>query len=404
MLKEFANTKSLKDKRLKQLYLTISRTGPISKSDLIMQTGLTSTTCSRLIDLLLNKKMISESGVGESSGGRKPLLYEINSTSSYLIGVDISRTYTKILLLDLNLVIISEARLSMNYKTTPNATINFIIEKTYLMIEDQGIKLSDVLGIGIGTIGPLDRKLGIILNPFQFPSAGWVDVPIKEILSKRLGIKTLIDLGVNTAAIAEYHHSFLNIYKNMIYIIKGVGSRTGVIMDGRLMPGLDKVGIHGQGHMIVEIHGRKCICGAYGCVQAYSSIDSIKMEVISSLKLKRTSILSEKFSDIENIQFEDICDAVNNNDPLCCEIIENAAYYTGIGISNLINILHPELLILSGPTYRNMNLFYDRVVEVATRRSKELYPTHNIKFSSGKLGENAIAIGAGRMILSHYVD
>ncbi len=162
--------------------------------------------------------------------------------------------------------------------------------------------------------------------------------------------------------------------------------------------------MYGQGHMVVDIQGRKCICGGYGCVHAYSSISVIKNDVIDSLKLGKNSILKDRVNNIEDIQFEDICQAVNENDPVCCQIIKDAGYYTGIGLSNLIHVLNPELIILSGPTYTKMDLFYDTVTETALNRSKVIYPDHDITFSRGNLGENATAIGAGGMVLSYYLD
>ena len=404
MIKQFNQTLSLKDKRLKQLYVLINKRGPISKSDLLTLTGLTQTTCSRLIEDLLEQKLIIESGVGESSGGRKPYLYEIRPDAYHLIGIDISRTYTKVVLLDLHFTVKSEARLKMDQTTTPDRAIDFIEDNIHKMLKEHQLELTAILGVGIGAIGPLDREQGIILNPFQFPSPGWTNIPIQDILSKRLGLKVLIDYGVNTALLAEYQNAFHKTHKNVVYMVKGVGSRTGIILDGRLKHGTDKFGIHGQGHMVVDIHGRKCICGSYGCVQAYSSMNAMKNDISNALKQGKKSILTDRVNDIENIPFEDIYQAVNDKDPLCCDIIENAAYYTGMGISNLINVLHPDLIILSGPTYLHMDLFYEVVVKTATQRSKVIFPDHNIQFSRGNLGENAIAIGAGGIVLSSYLD
>lgn len=404
MIKQFNQALSQKEKSLKLLYRLINERGPISKIDLIAETGLTQTTCSRLIEELIDHTLIIESGFGESSGGRKPHLYEIKSDIYHLIGIDISRTYTKILLLDLGFKVKDEARLKMNQTSTPDVTIDFIVEKINEMLNDHQLKKEDILGIGIGAVGPLDRKKGIILNPVDFPSPGWINTPINDMLSGRLGMKVVIDYGVNTALLAEYQNEFIKTHHNIVYVIKGVGSRTGIIMDGRLAHGSDKLGMYGQGHMVVDIHGRKCICGGYGCVHAYSSINVIKNDVISNLKLGKDSILRERVNNIEDIQFEDICQAVNENDPLCCQIIIDAGYYTGIGLSNLINVLHPDLIILSGPMYTNMDLFYEVVTETAYSRSRVIYPDHDINFSRGNLGENATAIGAGGMVLSSYLE
>lgn len=403
MIKELYEKNSIKDKRLKDLLSLIYEFGPISKNDLIAKTKLTTTTCTRLLDDLLMEGVITESGFGESSGGRKPFLYEINADYYFLIGIDISRSYTKVLLMDLKLNVKSEARLKMDKSSTPHATIKFIEQTIIQMLVESKLNKDKILGIGIGSIGPLDSKRGIILNPYQFPSDGWRDIPIKDILEEKLDIEVTIDYGVNTALLAEYNNHYKDIYSNVVYMLKGVGSRTGMIIDGQLKPGTDKLGIHGQGHMIVDIHGRKCYCGSYGCVQAYSSMRAITNDVINALKQGKESILTESVTDIESISFDDICKAVNSNDPVSSEIVKNAAYYTGIGISNLINVLHPDLIIVNGATY-NMKIFYDTVVKIATERSNIIFPDHVLSFSRGQLGENATAIGAGRLLVTKYLS
>lgn len=403
MLKKFDQALSQKEKSMKQLFALIHEKGPISKNDLITWSGLTQTTCSRLIEELIGQNLIIDSGYGESKGGRKPHLYSIKAESYFLFGVDISRTYTKVLLLDLKLSVKTESRLKMDETSTPEVTIDFIVEAINKMRQNSHLNDDQVLGVGIGAIGPLDRESGIIKDPVHFPSSGWVDIPIQKILKDRLQMKVVLDYGVNTALLAEYQHSFSAGYKNVVYVIKGTGSRTGIIADGRLVRGSDKLGKFGQGHMVVDIHGRKCVCGGYGCVQAYSSIAAIRDDIIRGLKVGKESLLRDRVIDFEDINIEDIYWAVNLKDPLCSEVIRDAAYYAGIGLSNLINVTHPDLIILSGPTYTNMDLFYEVVTKTALERSQVFYPDHAIIFSRGELGENATAIGAGGILLDSYL-
>ena len=178
MIKQFIETTSQKEKSLKWLYSLIKEHGPVSKIDLIKYTGLKQSTCSRLIEELILNQLVIESGFGESNGGRKPLMYQIKPDVYYIIGVDISRTYTKVLLMDLRLTVLDQARLTMDSKTIPEVTIEFIEVQINNMLKKHHLSVSDILGIGIGTIGPLDREQGVILNPLNFPSPGWENVPI----------------------------------------------------------------------------------------------------------------------------------------------------------------------------------------------------------------------------------
>ncbi|WP_257347398.1 ROK family transcriptional regulator [Pseudalkalibacillus decolorationis] len=404
MIKQFIETLSQKNKSLKHLYSLIREHGPVSKSELIERTGLKQTTCTRLIDELIEKQLIVESGLGESSGGRKPLIYQINPDYYYLFGVDISRTHTKVLLMDLNLDIKEEALFSMNEESTPEVTINFIENEIINMLHTHQLNTSRILGIGIGAIGPLDRENGKILNPIDFPTKGWNNVPIGKILSEKFDTKVLLDSGVNTAVVAEYKKGLDKEVHNIIYCLSGIGIRVGILNDGHLVHGpADNLGLFGQGHMVVNIHGRKCVCGSYGCMHAYSTIPAIKEEVIHSLKRGHDSVLQEKLNDVGQVTFSDICWAVQENDALCSHIVKDAAYYTGVGLSNIINILQPQLVILNGPIHTQMDLFYEVTKDIALKRTTTIYPGYDVQFSRGELGENAAAIGAGSMVFDYYL-
>lgn len=403
MIKQFIDTLTQKEKSLKDLYLLIKEFGPITKSSLVQKTGLKQTTCSRFIEELLHESMIVENGYAESSGGRKPVMYSINSELYYMIGVDISHTEVKVLLLNLSLTVKEQAQLKMDKNVTPEIAVNFIEQQIHSLLAAHHLSKSDVLGIGIGAVGPLDRENGLVLNPLGFPS-GWEHVQIIDMIHKRLNLKVILDNRANAALLAEYEKHKQSDYSNVLQILKGVSTQTSIITEGRLIRGTDKLGMFGQGHMIVNIDGRKCICGGYGCLHTYSSIPAIEMDLISRLKRGHDSVLKEKFADFDQIKFEDICWAVNEKgDPLASEIIKDAAMYTGIGLSNFINILYPDLIILDGPTYKKIDLFYDVVTEIAAERSKLLNPDHQITFSRGELGENAVGIGAGKMILEYYL-
>ena len=403
MIKQFSDVMSQKERNLKELYRLIIEHGPVSKNDLVKITGIKQPTCSRLLDELIQNEMVVESGYGESSGGRKPVIYEIKADASYVIGIDISRSFTKVLLMDLSFTVIDEARLTMNDTTTPNVTIEFITSTIKSMLTSHRISYDLVLGAGIGTIGPLDRENGILLNPIYFSAPGWENIPLCKILSEKLNITFMLEYGANTATLAEYQQEPFKKFQNIVSILNGVGIRNGLIIEGRLVFGADKLGAFGQGHMIVDVHGRKCVCGSYGCIQTYTSISAIKQETIKGLKRGYPSILREFKMNADEISFDDICHAVNEGDSFARQIVTDAAYYSGIGISNILNVFFPELIILNGPVFTNMELFYQVAVETATNRSKIIYPDREIMFSRGLLGENAGAIGAGRIVLDYYL-
>ncbi|WP_134703247.1 ROK family protein [Ammoniphilus sp. YIM 78166] len=387
---------SQKINNLKQLYSLIHKHGPITKGSLVELSGLKQSTCARLIEELLEEDAILESGLAESSGGRKPLTYQINPRLFYLIGIDISRIYSKILLMDLDLSVLGEARMSMRENSTPELTIDWIQAEVTRLLEKHQIPLSSVLGLGIGAVGPLNRETGMITNPSNFPSIGWRNVPICQILGDYFDRPVLLDNGANTAVLGEYRYGFWTEADSMVYNITGVGIRCGTLANGQVIRGpVDMEGAYG--HMTVDIHGKKCTCGRYGCLNAYSTTLAIQEEVMQRLKRGHPSLLRNKGLDVEHIEFTEICAAVKEQDPLCCEVVHEAAYYYGIGLANMMVLLHPNLVVLGGALVTEMDYFYD----VTTQTAKEklgFYPDYPIHFSRGRLGENAIAVGAGSMV------
>src|SRR5690625_4279474 len=401
MIKQFKETKTAKIKNMQYLYRIIRKHGQITKKELIESTGWTQTTCTRSINHLLEEQLIIESGFAESNGGRKPVVYEINATAFYSIGIDISRTFTKVLLLDMNLDVKGEARFPMDKDSTPEITITFIQHA----IKKGNVKRRQLLGIRIGSVEPLDREKGIIAEPINFTAPHWKDVPIVARLETLFPTKILLDKGVNTAVLAEHGIGLNNTVENLNYVIAGMGIRLGVMTNNELFQGFaDRYEKYGNGHMIVNTNGRKCVCGGYGCVHTYSTIPALKAEVVAQLKSGHSSILMEKVNIPEEINFEAICWALKYQDPMCSEIIKNFGYYTGIAISNMISLFHPDLLILGGPMYNRLDLFYETVMQTSTARINQLYPGYQVNFSRGYLGEKATAIGAASMIMAYYLE
>lgn len=401
MIRQFLDNGSQKMKSLKEIYALIRKYGPVAKTTLTEMTGMKPTTCARLIDELSQAGLIKECGLGESSGGRKPLMYQIDPSFAYLFGVDIARLYTRVVFMDLSLSILEEVRLPMNEKNTPDLTLAFVEEQIQRIMAKRNVSLSQVLGIGVGSVGPIDRNKGIILNPLHFSAKGWNYVPVVQRLKEAFNTLVLLDNGANTAVLGEYRNGLWKDVKSVVYNITGVGIRLGVLTNEQVIRGpVDMEGAYG--HMIVDVHGKQCTCGNYGCVKTVGTILAIKEQVIHRLKRGQSSILIEQGLQPDQVEFADICKAVKAKDDLCMDVVKDCAFYYGIGLSNMIYLIHPELVILGGALFTELDLFYEVAVETAKKRAS-LYPGFPVKFSRGSLGDMAVAVGAGSMVFDYYI-
>ncbi|WP_152395506.1 ROK family protein [Paenibacillus guangzhouensis] len=399
MLTEFVGVTSPKTKSLKLLYSLIRKLGAVRINILSEMTGYKHTTCARLLDELAQTGLVQDSGLGESSGGRRPLMYEINPNAQYLIGVELTNLYTTVLLLNLNLDILGSKKLKMNEQCTGEYTLNYVTECITLLLSEHEIKREKLLGIGVGVLDPIDPERGAI-HHHPFKAEGW-DLNIVEYLSQRNHTLVLLDNGTNLAALAEYRKNHWKDKDSLVFVSSDMGIRCGVVQNGRMVS--HKNGMEDAfGHIIVDIHGQRCSCGSYGCLQAYSSLPAIRDEVIRQMKRGKPSFLQEQVTEVEDIDFHHILDALEQEDPLCLEVIKEAAYYFGIGLSNLIFLLHPDVVVCGG-TLVPKPLFYEVASEAALKRLAH-YPNSSIDIMKATTDYNSVAQGAGCMILDYFTE
>jgi len=386
--------KSLPDEA-KSILSLVQKKGPLTKSQILHLTNMKLTTLNRCILPLEEMKLIIESNIGESTGGRKPLLYDVNPGRYYLVGIDISRTYTKIVVTNLKMDILCEKQFEMTLSCTPELTVQAISSIVYGIIKNLSIDKSMIIGAGLGTVGPLKREKGIMTKPANFEAPGWINVPIGNMLGTAIELPIVVDNGANLAALAESLYGDGKGFENIAYFNCGVGIRTGVISAGNTVRSIN----HAEdafGHMVIDMDGELCCCGNYGCVECYCSINSITKKFISLLKRGRASNISKPLDDINYV---DICQEAEYTHCIAREVINDAAASFGIALANYINLLNPGIVILSGPLIMYSNLFY----QIATdRASKKCYLNDDKKIIFSKGGffkDNAIAVGAAAVVI-----
>lgn len=400
MLKKFTEVSSPKARNLKLLYSLVRKLGPVKINRLTELTGFKHVTCARLLEELVDEGLIYDSGEGKSSGGRKPLMYVIRPDAYYLIGIEITSFYTTVLLLDIKLNIVSVEKLKMTAECTGEFTLNYITACVDQLLIKNNIPKDKLLGIGVGVLDRFDAAKGMITSTHSFPAGGW-DINLVDCLKQTNNVPVFLDNGTDLAALAEYRLNYWQDTENLVFVSSDIGIRCGTISQGRLVTNKFEME-DAFGHIIIDIHGRRCSCGAYGCLQAYSSLPAIRDEVLRLLKRGKASLLQEKLSNLEDINFHHILNALEQNDPLCLEVVEEAAYYFGVGLSNLIFLLRPEVVIFGG-TLVPKPLFFEAAAKAASNRLTH-YANANITMVKSADAYNIVAQGAGCMVLDYYTE
>jgi glucokinase len=204
----------------------------------------------------------------------------------------------------------------------------------------------DFIGIGMGAPGPLDRERGIVVVA---PNLGWRDLPLRDLVSGRLDLPVTLDNDANCATVGEWWQGAARGGRTVVGFTIGTGIGGGIIIDGSLFHGASDVA--GEvGHTTIELNGRYCKCGNYGCLEAYASGPAIATRAREVLVREESAsaLPSMVGGQLDLITAQTVYDAAKAGDAVAEEIVRDTARYLGSGIASLLNILNPDTVVVAG--------------------------------------------------------
>jgi len=254
-----------------------------------------------------------------------------------------------------------------------------------------------VAGVGVGTPGLIPEGSGTVVYAPNVPE--WVDLPLQSLLRERLGLPVAIENDANAAAIGEHWVGGAAGYANIVCITLGTGVGGAIIMNHEVWRGSNGAG--GEiGHMTVVENGRKCGCGALGCLEAYASATAIAEQARELLRAGGTSVLMELAAgDPGRIDAAMIAEAANRGDGTAREVMRRSATLLGTAVSSLTNLLNPELIVIGGGVIKAGDLIFGPVRAEVARRAYQ-WSAGILEIVPAKLGDAAGVIGAARHFMS----
>jgi glucokinase len=205
---------------------------------------------------------------------------------------------------------------------------------------------SDFVGVGVGAPGPLDRERGVVLVA---PNLGWLNFPLRDRIHDRLALPTTLDNDANCATFGEWWQGAARGGRNVVGITIGTGIGGGLILDGALYHGASDMA--GEvGHTTIDLNGRHCKCGNYGCLEAYASASAIATRAREVLVREESESAMPRMVQgrFEDITAQTVYDAAKDGDPVANEIVRDTARYLGAGVANLLNIFNPDTVVVAG--------------------------------------------------------
>lgn len=251
---------------------------------------------------------------------------------------------------------------------------------------------AEVLGVGVGAPGPLDTRRGIVLLT---PNLGWVNFPLRDRVTAALGLPAALDNDANCAVLGEHWRGAAQGARLAIGITIGTGIGGGLILDGRLHHGASDCA--GEiGHTTIELNGRRCGCGNYGCLEAYAAGPAIARRALEAVERGAESSLAALPPAAVTAQV--VYEAATAGDALAREVVQDTAHFLGTGIANLVNVFNPEVVVVcGGVTLAGDSLFVPLRREVSLRAFKPAVSACRIV--PGALTGTAGVYGAAKVFL-----
>ena len=374
----------------------IRKNPPVTKSDLAKVTGLTFMAINKIFAEMEALALIRKDAMKQGGLGRNAATYTINEQYGYTIGIHINAYRTSVALLDLHGKILYKTSLSMEGMQAQDLFVQELAKMVHLVIEESKIDNSSVFGIGVGSPGPVDTKLGVILMPPNIPLLHYL--PLKQALEKSTGLPVFLQKDTNAIALGEYWHGIGKAYNDLVYIDIDMGIGGGLVFEGNVRQGSGNIA--GEiGHMILQGEGPQCNCGNRGCLEAMSSALAILRDFSHLLSDHPEHPLFQKKN---SLSLDDLLEAIHKEDMLVVPLLHKSAYNTGIAVRNLINMLGPQLVILGGLLVKEYPRYFDIVRDVTLsymmKGSKE--ETVLKRETSSDMG----LIGSAEIVADHFFE
>lgn len=246
-------------------------------------------------------------------------------------------------------------------------SVNNIFTSAFGLIEKNDLKKEDIKSIGISCGGPLDSKKGVIMSPPNLP--GWDNVPIAEMCEEKFGVKAYLQNDANACGVAEWKFGAAKGTENAVFLTFGTGMGAGLILGGRLYEGTN--GMAGEiGHIRMENNGPVGY-GKEGSFEGFCSGGGIaqtaKTMVLEALQKGEKPTFCESIDNLDSVTAKTVAEAAKKGDELAIKIYEKCGKYLGRGLSVLIDILNPEVIVI-GSIYERSNELLKKTMQKAIER------------------------------------
>ncbi|WP_040405778.1 ROK family transcriptional regulator [Amycolatopsis nigrescens] len=346
------NLRGLRRRNSALLLGEIRRAGGLSRIELAARSGLTQQAVSKIVPALLAAGVLTEQRQPAAGVGKPRTRLTIRADARSAIGVQLDRDEVHAVRTDLLGDVQARASIALPRGYSPAEAVSAIGECAHRLHGD------GLLGIGVGALGPLDHRTGVLRDATNLP--GWREVPLRDRLTEAVGLPVLLDKDSNAAAFAHGWRADGPVPATAV-VLAGTGIGAGLLIDGSVYRG-PRTNAGEFGHTTLAFDGPRCACGRRGCVEVLHNA------------------------------------AAGRGDPA------EAARLLGIGLADLVQVLDLERIVLAGRAVRGApELYRDSVAA----RLGELLPSphwQRVRLDLDELGRDLVAAGAAAEVLAGFYE
>ena len=374
----------------------------LSRAQIAVSTGLNKSTVSSLVEELLQRGLIHETGLNTGNTGRPATLLEINPRAGGIVGFELGTDFVSVVLTDF----IGNIFWKKTEATAPSESEKLTITQSLRLVdeavEDCRLKGWRVLGVGLAIPGLVDVNEGLLVYA---PNLKWRNIPLRKTFAEHTGLSVLIDNEANAAAIGEHLFGVAQQTKDFVFVYGGIYIGGGLFLNNKLYRG--KNGFAGEfGHdpfISGSFDGKEHQDGP-GSWVTNASQNSIIRYVQASLQTKPSQIISRLMEEQHApLSISMIKEAADAGDKLALDAFINTAEALGVGIANLVNTFNPEKVILGGPLSTVGNYLLPAIEE---KVEKYAFPEirQHVTIHTSKFGKDASVIGAIALVVNDILS
>ena len=390
-IKKVSSAEMNKIRQKKQLLSLLRTHGSTSAPELSKWLKTSLPTCIVLLNDLISAGYVKNFGIGESSGGRKPNLYGLPEDGFYVISCDFARFSANIAILDCYHQFVTPV-LEVNTTIDDPLLVDKLFEAAHRMMTEYHIPEDKIYGVGVDMPGLINSKTGV-----NYTIKDRRRQNIGRDLKNRFNKQVYIDNDARMHAFGEFYFGAAKGFKDAIIIHWSWGLGLGIFVNGQLCSG--KNGFAGEfSHIPIVENGELCICGKRGCLETIASSNTILRRVQQGIENDDVSSLIREFkNNPEKVTPEDVINSARQGDEFCISILNEVGTAMGKGLSYIIQLLNPEIIVLSGPLSKAKQYILSPIQQSLNRFCLEKISESTLLVISD-MGDQSALLGTSEMI------